>query len=354
LNAFEIGLYDAVRPTSRWNSSGHLAVRDVARIPAILTGVMLLMGFITCILSGVNPLGLVMPYLSAGIGVTLASILIFMFGEVAKLTRGRPNKPLQIAFKKLRPRLPLLILPSIIFPAFLVGFTATKTAIPFLVGYRWDAVWAASDRLIFGDDAWRITHRLIGTWSMPAWEWLYTFGWGAVLIYTISLLVLYASPRRIAVFYTAMMSTWLVGGCLGAYCFSAAGPVFAPIINPDLARGFNPLRELLAQRLGSDSLVRATQQYLGAAIDSHIAVKGGGISAMPSMHLGAASIYVLAARGTKWLVPALLFWMFIYFASAYFGYHYWVDGIIAAAIAWVCWRCSAAFFNERGVTGSPA
>jgi membrane-associated phospholipid phosphatase len=61
---------------------------------------------------------------------------------------------------------------------------------------------------------------------------------------------------------------------------------------------------------------------------------------MPSMHLGVASIYVLAARKTPWLAPAILFWLIIFVASAYFGYHYWVDGIVAAAVAAMCWAAA--------------
>jgi hypothetical protein len=55
------------------------------------------------------------------------------------------------------------------------------------------------------------------------------------------------------------------------------------------------------------------------------------------MHLGAASIFVLAARKTNWLIPALLFWLTIFLLSGYFGYHYWVDGLVAVPVAWLCW-----------------
>ena len=72
---------------------------------------------------------------------------------------------------------------------------------------------------------------------------------------------------------------------------------------------------------------------------------------MPSMHLGAVSIYVLAASKTRWLIPAILFWLIIFVASAYFGYHYWVDGLVAAAVAVGGWCASEAYFKAR--SGSP-
>jgi hypothetical protein len=65
------------------------------------------------------------------------------------------------------------------------------------------------------------------------------------------------------------------------------------------------------------------------------------------MHIGAATIYVLSARGTKWLGPAIAFWVIIFVGSAAFGYHYWIDGIVGAAVAFPCWRLAEACFPER-------
>jgi membrane-associated phospholipid phosphatase len=76
-------------------------------------------------------------------------------------------------------------------------------------------------------------------------------------------------------------------------------------------------------------------------------VKGGGISAFPSMHLGAASIYVLAARKTPWFLPSLLFWAAIFLSSGYFGYHYWIDGIAAAGVAILCWFSAEKALSSR-------
>ena len=61
---------------------------------------------------------------------------------------------------------------------------------------------------------------------------------------------------------------------------------------------------------------------------------------MPSMHLGACAVYVLAAWRTKWFAPSLAFWVLIFIASAHVGYHYWVDGIVAAIVAWACWEAA--------------
>lgn len=123
--------------------------------------------------------------------------------------------------------------------------------------------------------------------------------------------------------------------------------MFVHLTDPGLAPRFEPMREALDVALGGEGSVYRTQAYLAGAVASTLAVKGGGISAMPAMHLGAASIYVLAARRTRWMVPALAFWAIIFIGSAYFGYHYWIDGIVAAAVALVCWKLAEAYYERR-------
>jgi hypothetical protein len=259
---------------------------------------------------------------------------------VLQLARVRADAPLRIVKKKLQERAPYLLLPGVIFPLFLACFTATKTAIPFLVGYTWDHFWAQADRIIFSDDVWRIAHQLLGNGATRILEWFYVVVWGLGLIFVMALVPINASARLTGKFYTAMMATWLLGGFVLAYLFSAAGPVFAHLVSANPAEQFADLRAVLNATLKPQGPIWTTQLYLPNALHSHVAVKGGGISAMPSMHLGAASIYVLGARGTRWLIPSILLWLTTFIASGYFGYHYWVDGIVAAAIAVVCWAAA--------------
>jgi hypothetical protein len=305
--------------------------------PLLLCGAMLLCTILTSWLAGVNWTRLPVPYYSASIAITFVSALLSMFWWVVQLALAKAEAPLRSIRDRFRERALLLLLPTLIFPLFLSSFTAAKTAIPFLVGYSWDPVWAAADRLIFRDDAWRIAFHWLGRSADAPLEWFYSVGWGLTLIFVMALVPLNAAPRFTAKFYTAMMATWLIGGVLLAYLFSAAGPVFAHLASIGQPDQFAALRQALNSTLSPNSPIRLTEEYLASSLHSHIAVKGGGISAMPSMHLGAVSIYVLGARRTRWLIPAILFWLIIFVASAYFGYHYWVDGIVAAGIATICW-----------------
>ena len=307
---------------------------------------MLLIGGTSSLLADMDVSRLFLPYFIAGAGATSLACLTFTFIEVAKLARKLADRPMAIVAQKLRERLPLLILPALILPLFMSGFTAAKSAIPFLVGYSWDSVWAAADRLIFGEDVWRLTHRLLGTSSSRVWEWFYTSGWGYVLFCSAPFVALYARHRTIGVFFTAMFATWLIGGVALAYACSSAGPVFAGAFDPSLAPRFAELRHFITVDLAGGP-IQQTQLYLERAVQSHAALKGGGISAMPSMHLGAAAIYVLASRGTRFHIPAIAFWILIFVGSGYFGYHYWVDGIAGALIAFLCWTGTKALCSHQ-------
>lgn len=331
---------------SSGEADGDLSLSAVFAVPVLLCAAMLAIAAATTVMAGVDARGLLQPYLSGSISVTIIAFLIFIWVKVAQLARAKAEAPLRTVASELRERCPLLILPAFLFPLFLSAYTAAKTSIPFLVGYSWDGVWVAGDRLIFRIDPWRITHALFSASTMRAWEFLYSYVWAAALTLSAALVPLFASRRTTAVFYSAMMGTWLLGGCLMAYAFSSAGPIFLDVVDPSAAAPFQSLKDLLDKQLSPQG-VRTTQDYLAAALHSTTAVKGGGISAMPSMHLGACAIYVTAARGTKWLIPAIALWLLVFIASAHLGYHYWVDGLVAAAVAWLCWRAAKYLYSAR-------
>jgi len=332
---------------SRDASSGERALlMKAVALPAVISAAMLAAGAITCGIAHVDMTRLFLPYLSISFGVTVAAVLVSVFCWVAAMARVRADAPVQKVISRIRSRALLFLLPFVVLPLFLAGYTAAKTAIPFLVGFGWDGFWAQADRLIFREDVWRIAESWLGVGWMPFYSWFYTVVWGGAFMGTTALIAINAKPRRVGVFYTAMLLTWILGGWLMALIFSAAGPVFAPHFNPHLGKSFNGVALAIAANLPADNSLRLTQKYLAASVNGHTAFKGGGISAMPSMHLGAASIYIFAARRTKWLIPAVLFWLMIFVLSGYFGYHYWVDGLAAAVIAWVCWCASELVFRS--------
>jgi membrane-associated phospholipid phosphatase len=120
------------------------------------------------------------------------------------------------------------------------------------------------------------------------------------------------------------------------------------LVDPALGPRFAPLRADLSAALGQDNLVVISQRYLAAGMNVRIALKGGGISAMPSMHIATATICVLAARGTRWFWLALLFLLMTFFGSVYLGFHYAVDTPVAAVVALLCWMITGELYATRG------
>ena len=325
--------------------------RHAVVIPALLAACMIVVGYSIATVAGVDGTQLIWPYLKAGMSISIVCIIFYVFQSFARLALKLAENPVDRVLADLRAKAPMFLLPAVVFPLFLCGFTTAKTSIPFIVGYRWDAFWADIDLFIFGDDAWRFTHDILGFQYVHLWEWFYGTVWGTVLVLYKANVPIYASARRAGIIYTSMLLTWFVGGWFMAYAMSAAGPIFAHLADASLAERFAPMRAALDANLHPESSIKWTQSYLAQAINLPISSKGGGISAFPSMHMGAVSIYVLSARGTRWLIPAIALWVMTFIGSAYFGYHYWIDGIVAALVAWGAWKVAEACFQDEQPIG---
>ena len=318
--------------------------RAVVTLPAILCACMVAVGVSVGTAARVGSFNLALSYALVAVVFTLIFALIFAFLEFVKLARKRADRPVSVVFGSLRERAALMVLPVLLWPVTLAGYTTAKMAIPFLVGYGWDGFWADADHLIFGQDAWILSIPLVEWAPVWLWEWVYSGAWGVLLFIWLAAVPFFASKRRVGVMYTASFAAWIIGGWLVAYATSAAGPVFAHLVDPTMADRFLPMREHLAAALTPGGPIHRTQVALATVLEKHVAIPAAGISAMPSMHIAMTTIYVLAARRTWWIVPACTFWLIIFIGSAYFGYHYWIDGIVAAVIAVLCWKAAELAF----------
>ncbi|GAC1575002.1 MAG: hypothetical protein NVS3B5_05680 [Sphingomicrobium sp.] len=167
-----------------------------------------------------------------------------------------------------------------------------------MVGFGWDRAFARADLALLGTDAWRLTHRWVGPEGTVVLQAIYTIVWGVAFALVAPLVAMLASRRFAGQFFLAMILTWTLGGLVCATLFAAAGPVFAQLSDPTLGQHFAGLQQTLARSLPPDSMIRETQHYLQTAAPYRYVVRGGGVSAMPSLHVAVASIYVLASRRT--------------------------------------------------------
>jgi hypothetical protein len=323
---------------------GELTTKQ-ALLPSITATLLMTAGSLaTSAVSGVSGMGIYFDYAATGASVSVVAVLIWIFLHVAAMAVRKEEEPLKQIREKLPSRLRLIILPALIFPVFLASFTTAKSAIPFVTGFGWDHYWADMDRAIFGVDPWTITHSLLGDPETRALAWFYTVAWGFAVAFSKSLIAIYADRKFVAQFFTAALFTWLIGGFVGAYALSSAGPIFAHLVDPAMAHRFDELRIVLAGALPADSPLLNTQRYLAHALSSKEAVRGGGMSAMPSMHVAAATLLWLAARGRTWTILASAFWIATFVGSVHFGYHYALDGVFGGAIAVGCWLIARAYF----------
>ena len=278
-------------------------------------------------------------YLQLGILATSAGIVAIIV-QCTLEARRTGVSPLMLVGRRLRDLRfwAWLTVPALIAPIFMASFTITKILIGRTVGFTWDPFFADLDATIFGMDPWRLTHAVFGSpLAATVLEGAYV-GWGAVGIFSMPLVVALASRDQTARFLIAMLLTWAVAGLLFAAMFASAGPCFAHIFAPEVSERFQPLIDRLGILLGSESPIHRTQAYLAANWNAPVAIKGGGISAFPSVHVGVAALYVIAAwRQPALRIAAIGFALMIGLGSVYFGYHYVVDGIASIGIAYGCW-----------------
>jgi hypothetical protein len=329
-----------------------ISARKALLLPSLLAAAANALAAAISLKTGVEGSRLFYSYVSTWSAVSLIAILIWVFVEIARLALVRADRPLQQVWGCAGRPVQSIALPALIFPSFLGGYTWAKCSIPLVVGYRWERTWSDVDRLLLGSDAWQITHSIFSPSSALAWTYFYAVGWGFVLVSSGALIAVFASRRFAATFFTSMMLSWLIGGVLIAYAISAAGPVFAHLVDPEVGVRFAPLREHLVTLLGNENFVLRSQRYLAAGMNAKTALQGHGVSAMPSMHIATATVLVLAAWRTRWLLLAASFLLLTFIGSVHLGYHYAVDAPVAALIAWLCWRAASRLYGDRQSGGS--
>jgi hypothetical protein len=214
-----------------------------------------------------------------------------------------------------------------------------KTAIPLFNSSNWDAVWIGADKAIHGADAWRLLQPVLG---FPIVTSALSFAYHAwmLLIYVGGVYFCFIVKNRElrARYFIGFFAIWTVLGVALATGFASVGPCF---VGPLL--GDHRFDEQMAYLASANEkfpvLVLPVQQMLLAWHAAGTNGLGGGITAMPSMHVAMALLFALSmARVSKRAgLYAWLFFLVILVASVHLAYHYAVDGYVAILVTLVLW-----------------
>ena len=295
------------------------------------------------------------------IAASVTSFVVFgaMFFQVCVMAfRKEPDPLRQLRAKWLGRGLKhRLALPLVAAPIFMAAFVTLKSAATMTLPYDWDRFLADLDYNMFGVDPWIPLHVALNNGIIPDMLEFAYVGWQVLLPAAMASVAIWMKPRDVTVFYSAMFLTWITAGVFAAALMHSAGPVFTYIFDDELGARFEPLSVSLLYALDGDSHIRNVHKLLALSVGEQEVGRGGGISAMPSVHVAVTIIFLLAVWHRRyWRIAAAFYAAVIWLGSVYFGYHYVTDGPVAAVIALACWfACKKAserlYMREGWISG---
>ena len=259
----------------------------------------------------------------------------------------------------------LLALPVLVaWPISAIAFSYLKSVIPVVQPFYLDATLSHWDRVLhFGVDPWRLLAPLLNHWPVTFLiNFCYTL-WFFVFQTALVLQTAYMRDRKLRLqFLLTMALAWALIGNLAATYLSSAGPAYYSLV----ASGPDPYAPLMVYlRDVSDNAgislfghefhlpltALALQSLLWQAHANGDFSLAMGISAAPSMHI--ASTWIVArlcfALGKRAAIFGGIFLGIIFIGSIHLGWHYALDGYLAAAGAWVLWRIVGWWLNRPAV-----
>ena len=307
---------------------------------------------------GLPPLG---AYFGVASSLGLASVILVGLTLLYDLARNRPESPIAylrpwLAERKIVERVLLAAPQALALTVLAVMFVAVKSSIPLFHPFTLDPLFADLDAALFlGQDPWRVIHPLVGyPWVSATLNFFYNIWLPTLLVVALLFMCWSERPKLRLQYLLAHALCWILVGSVAATALASVGPCFYAPFYGD--QRFEPLMAYLrdANQVAPIPALKVQGMLLTWAESERFGL-GGGISAMPSMHVSGATLLVLAGRSVSplWGRIAMAFLAVIFIGSIHLGYHYALDGVLGALMTTVIWYVSgkvAAAYLERTET----
>lgn len=233
--------------------------------------------------------------------------------------------------------------------SFLGGFAIARTYAVFLafkpriflaVPYRWDGVLQRLDVALHGVDPVSALMSLPNA-ALKILDVAYLL-WYPFVSVGIAIAVFGPRGRVRSRFLLSVVLLWIFGGTVLAAFFSSAGPIYYARITGQPG----PFEEAVKHLAHLGLMATRIQEPLWRAQAAGIPIAGGGISAMPSIHVAAVVLIAIGAmKVRRWLgILATAYAAIVFVGSVVLGWHYAVDGYAAAVLVAAIWWLSGRVF----------
>jgi hypothetical protein len=230
-----------------------------------------------------------------------------------------------------------------------------KQSIPMIQPFVWDIRFMEWDRALHGGrHPWELLHPVLG-WPLATsvMGFLYHPAWFMVM-FSVLLWQAFGRDRLLRMrFLWSFYLMWLLLGSAAAIALSSVGPCYYERLT-GLEDPFRPLMAYLqwvAQRYPFCPV--NTQEALWEAYLSGGTNIIGGISAMPSLHVAVMVLFaILGWKTNRWLgVGLTVFALITQVGSVHLGWHYAIDGYLAAVAILPIWLLGGWISRRTAGTG---